>query len=119
MSVVTPWLCHVTDLQVRRDDSMPLEVSVPAESVVVDKKAVDKLAEGLLAHYLPDLENSKRALQELTWVLPTCGEQPPWSYCLYCILCRPVYLWGNLQKWQGSGLDEELINMEQACLSSL
>ncbi|XP_037553084.1 biogenesis of lysosome-related organelles complex 1 subunit 6 [Nematolebias whitei] len=27
---------------------------------------VDKLTEGLLSHYLPDLKNSKRALQELT-----------------------------------------------------
>lgn len=63
---MTPCLCPVTDLQVRRDDLLPLELLVPAESVVVDKKAVDKLAEGLLAHYLPDLENSKRALQELT-----------------------------------------------------
>ncbi|KAF6732695.1 Biogenesis of lysosome-related organelles complex 1 subunit 6 [Oryzias melastigma] len=32
----------------------------------VDKKAVDKLTEGLLSHYLPDLQNSKRTLQELT-----------------------------------------------------
>ncbi|KAM8893587.1 biogenesis of lysosome-related organelles complex 1 subunit 6 isoform 2-T2 [Spinachia spinachia] len=37
-----------------------------AESVYVDKKAVDKLTEGLLSHYLPDLHNSKRVLQELT-----------------------------------------------------
>lgn len=44
----------------------PLESSSPVENVFVDNKAVDKLTEGLLSHYLPDLQNSKRALQELT-----------------------------------------------------
>lgn len=65
---MTPLLCtcHWTDLQLRQDDSLRLESSVPAENVFVDKKAVDRLTEGLLAHYLPDLQNSKRALQELT-----------------------------------------------------
>ncbi|KAI4830733.1 hypothetical protein KUCAC02_002349, partial [Chaenocephalus aceratus] len=43
-----------------------LESPAPVENVFVDKKAVDKLTEGLLSHYLPDLQNSKRALQELT-----------------------------------------------------
>ncbi|XP_068595175.1 biogenesis of lysosome-related organelles complex 1 subunit 6 [Brachionichthys hirsutus] len=47
------------DLQLTRQD-------VPAEDVLADRKAVDKLTEGLLSHYLPDLQNSKRALQELT-----------------------------------------------------
>ena len=30
------------------------------------KQAVEQLAEGLLSHYLPDLQRSKQALQELT-----------------------------------------------------
>lgn len=53
-------------LQLRQDNSAHLESTVPAEDVLVDNKAVDKLTAGLLAHYLPDLQNSKRALQELT-----------------------------------------------------
>lgn len=32
----------------------------------VDKEAVYKLTEGLLSHYLPDLQRSKQTLQELT-----------------------------------------------------
>ncbi|KAM8877152.1 biogenesis of lysosome-related organelles complex 1 subunit 6 isoform 2-T4 [Synchiropus picturatus] len=32
----------------------------------VDKEAVYKLTEGLLSHYLPDLQKSKETLQELT-----------------------------------------------------
>lgn len=52
------------DLQLAQQDS--LEGSAPVENVFVDKKAVVKLTEGLLSHYLPDLQNSKRALQELT-----------------------------------------------------
>ncbi|XP_068588245.1 biogenesis of lysosome-related organelles complex 1 subunit 6 [Cebidichthys violaceus] len=46
------------DLQLEPQDSL--------ETVFVDEEAVDKLTEGLLSHYLPDLQNSKRALQELT-----------------------------------------------------
>lgn len=42
------------------------ESSAHVENVSVDKEAVDKLTEGLLSHYLPDLQNSKRTLQELT-----------------------------------------------------
>ncbi|XP_005376783.1 PREDICTED: biogenesis of lysosome-related organelles complex 1 subunit 6 isoform X1 [Chinchilla lanigera] len=37
-----------------------------AEDVVVEGRAVEQLAEGLLSHYLPDLQRSKQALQELT-----------------------------------------------------
>ncbi|XP_062998428.1 biogenesis of lysosome-related organelles complex 1 subunit 6 isoform X1 [Elgaria multicarinata webbii] len=33
---------------------------------VVDKKAVEQLTEGLISHYLPDLQRSKLALKELT-----------------------------------------------------
>ncbi|XP_028293767.1 biogenesis of lysosome-related organelles complex 1 subunit 6 isoform X2 [Gouania willdenowi] len=49
-----------------QQESAPSQISVPVESVCVDGRAVDKLTEGLLSHYLPDLQNSKRALQELT-----------------------------------------------------
>lgn len=46
---------------------LPPPVLVAMEEVeIVNKKAVDKLTEGLLSHYLPDLQNSKLALQELT-----------------------------------------------------
>ncbi|KAF3832885.1 hypothetical protein F7725_026550 [Dissostichus mawsoni] len=48
------------------EDEGPPHIEAPVENVFVDKKAVDKLTEGLLSHYLPDLQNSKRALQELT-----------------------------------------------------
>lgn len=33
---------------------------------IVDKKAVEQLSEGLISHYLPDLQRSKLALKELT-----------------------------------------------------
>ncbi|XP_074863109.1 biogenesis of lysosome-related organelles complex 1 subunit 6 isoform X1 [Carettochelys insculpta] len=33
---------------------------------IIDKKAVEQLTEGLISHYLPDLQRSKLALQELT-----------------------------------------------------
>ncbi|MBN3296366.1 BL1S6 protein, partial [Amia calva] len=42
------------------------ESSVSEEPVFVDKVAVGKLTDGLISHYLPDLQNSKQALQELT-----------------------------------------------------
>ncbi|XP_066557528.1 biogenesis of lysosome-related organelles complex 1 subunit 6 [Amia ocellicauda] len=42
------------------------ESSVSEEPVFVDKAAVGKLTDGLISHYLPDLQNSKQALQELT-----------------------------------------------------
>lgn len=54
-----------------QQESLCLESSAPVENVFVDKKAVEKLTEGLLSHYLPDLQNSKRALQELTCVFPS------------------------------------------------
>ncbi|XP_030904553.2 biogenesis of lysosome-related organelles complex 1 subunit 6 isoform X2 [Melopsittacus undulatus] len=43
----------------------------PDEGVVedlplIDEKAVEQLTEGLLSHYLPDLQRSKSALQEFT-----------------------------------------------------
>ncbi|XP_061451615.1 biogenesis of lysosome-related organelles complex 1 subunit 6 isoform X1 [Rhineura floridana] len=33
---------------------------------VIDKKAVEQLTEGLISHYVPDLQRSKLALKELT-----------------------------------------------------
>jgi hypothetical protein len=43
--------------------------SVPIEEpIVVDRKAIEKLTEGLLSHYLPDLYSSKQALLELKLV---------------------------------------------------
>ncbi|XP_065808849.1 biogenesis of lysosome-related organelles complex 1 subunit 6 [Labrus bergylta] len=54
------------DQELAHQEPLPVEDSSPVENVFVDKKAVDKLTEGLLSHYLPDLQNSKRALQELT-----------------------------------------------------
>ncbi|KAL3993252.1 glutamate receptor ionotropic, NMDA 2B [Sarotherodon galilaeus] len=59
-------LPHSEDLQSVQQESLHLDGSAPVENVYVDKKAVDKLTEGFLTHYLPDLQNSKRALQELT-----------------------------------------------------
>ncbi|XP_072237029.1 biogenesis of lysosome-related organelles complex 1 subunit 6 isoform X2 [Leuresthes tenuis] len=59
-------LLHSEDLHSTPQQPTDVESSVPVENVYVDKKAVDKLTEGLLSHYLPDLQNSKRALQELT-----------------------------------------------------
>lgn len=54
------------DQEAAQQESQPPESLSPGENVFVDMKAVDKLKEGLLSHYLPDLQNSKRALQELT-----------------------------------------------------
>lgn len=45
------------------------EDAAAAEEVFVDKETVAKLSEGLLAHYLPDLQKSQGTLHELTWVL--------------------------------------------------
>lgn len=39
---------------------------------IVDKKAVEQLTEGLISHYLPDLQRSKLALKELTYVRKNC-----------------------------------------------
>ncbi|XP_004709467.1 biogenesis of lysosome-related organelles complex 1 subunit 6 isoform X2 [Echinops telfairi] len=36
------------------------------EGLAVEDRAVEQLADGLLSHYLPDLQRSKQALQELT-----------------------------------------------------
>ncbi|XP_029948967.1 biogenesis of lysosome-related organelles complex 1 subunit 6 [Salarias fasciatus] len=59
-------LPHSEDLRLAQEESLDPQSSAPGENVYVDRNAVDKLTEGLLSHYLPDLQNSKRALQELT-----------------------------------------------------
>ncbi|KAJ3592839.1 hypothetical protein NHX12_005177 [Muraenolepis orangiensis] len=51
------------DLKETSQDLPPVAME---EVVMINKKAVDKLTEGLLSHYLPDLQNSKLTLQELT-----------------------------------------------------
>ena len=50
------------------------------EDLMVDDKAVEQLAEGLLSHYLPDLQRSKQALQELT----TSLDCPGWRVISFC-----------------------------------
>lgn len=59
-------LPHSEDHQLTQQESLHVESSAPVQNASVYKKAVDKLTEGLLSHYLPDLQNSKRALLELT-----------------------------------------------------
>ncbi|XP_071376948.1 biogenesis of lysosome-related organelles complex 1 subunit 6 [Centroberyx affinis] len=60
-------LPHNKELRLTPQESLRPESSGPAEEVVlVDQEAVAKLTEGLLSHYLPDLQNSKQVLQELT-----------------------------------------------------
>lgn len=58
---------ELPDLQTSQQQQLSdLQSSTPLEDVCVNQKAVDTLTEGFLCHYLPDLQNSKRALQELT-----------------------------------------------------
>lgn len=57
---------HLAGLQLRQLDLQPQEDAAAAEDVFVDKETVAKLTEGLLAHYLPDLQKSQRTLHELT-----------------------------------------------------
>ena len=52
--------------QTAQDLPIPNEPVAMEEVLIIDKKAVEKLTEGLLSHYLPDLQNSKLSLQELT-----------------------------------------------------
>lgn len=54
------------DPQLPQQDLTHLQHSVSEDVLVVHKKAVERLTEGLLSHYLPDLQNLKGALQELT-----------------------------------------------------
>uniref|UniRef100_A0A8C9EMH8 Biogenesis of lysosome-related organelles complex 1 subunit 6 n=1 Tax=Pavo cristatus TaxID=9049 RepID=A0A8C9EMH8_PAVCR len=46
-------------------DASPDE-GVEADLPMIDERAVEQLTEGLISHYLPDLQRSKSALQELT-----------------------------------------------------
>lgn len=62
-------VCHLTDLQLRQQDVQHQEDTAAADDAFVDKETVAKLTEGLLSHYLPDLQKSKGTLHELTWVL--------------------------------------------------
>lgn len=43
-----------------------VDEGLPEDQFPLDLKAVEQLSEGLIAHYLPNLQNSKLALQELT-----------------------------------------------------
>uniref|UniRef100_A0A3B3ZFD9 Biogenesis of lysosome-related organelles complex 1 subunit 6 n=1 Tax=Periophthalmus magnuspinnatus TaxID=409849 RepID=A0A3B3ZFD9_9GOBI len=52
--------------QSEEQDPEPPPEPVLEDSICVDRGAVERLTEGLLSHYLPDLQNSKRVLQELT-----------------------------------------------------
>uniref|UniRef100_A0A1A8KN13 Biogenesis of lysosome-related organelles complex 1 subunit 6 n=2 Tax=Nothobranchius kuhntae TaxID=321403 RepID=A0A1A8KN13_NOTKU len=52
--------------QQQQHQPLDLQSSTPVENIYVNKKVTDKLTEGFLSNYLPDLQNSKRALQELT-----------------------------------------------------
>lgn len=59
-------MCHLTDLELGELDVQRQEDAGAAEDMFVDKETVDKLTEGLLAHYLPDLQKSQGTLHELT-----------------------------------------------------
>lgn len=43
-----------------------IDEGLPEDQFPLHVKSVEQLSEGLLAHYLPNLQNSKLALQELT-----------------------------------------------------
>uniref|UniRef100_A0AC11EG98 Biogenesis of lysosomal organelles complex 1 subunit 6 n=1 Tax=Ovis aries TaxID=9940 RepID=A0AC11EG98_SHEEP len=59
-----PEVLEAGDLTPGLSDTSPDEGLI--EDLAVEDKAVEQLAEGLLSHYLPDLQRSKQALQELT-----------------------------------------------------
>nr|XP_057945123.1 biogenesis of lysosome-related organelles complex 1 subunit 6 [Doryrhamphus excisus] len=59
-------LPHIDDEQLSAPEQSRVESCTSLENVCVDKNAVCKLTEGLLSHYLPSLQNSKRTLQEVT-----------------------------------------------------
>ncbi|XP_009884475.1 PREDICTED: biogenesis of lysosome-related organelles complex 1 subunit 6 [Charadrius vociferus] len=59
-------LLHSTSLfGIGPSDASPDE-GVVEDLPLIDEKAVEQLTEGLISHYLPDLQRSKSALQELT-----------------------------------------------------
>uniref|UniRef100_A0AAR2M0C7 Biogenesis of lysosome-related organelles complex 1 subunit 6 n=1 Tax=Pygocentrus nattereri TaxID=42514 RepID=A0AAR2M0C7_PYGNA len=51
----------------RREPQAESHAGGVEDLVVVNEEAVEKLTEGLISHYLPQLQTSKRALQELTY----------------------------------------------------
>ncbi|KAJ1180448.1 hypothetical protein NDU88_005669 [Pleurodeles waltl] len=55
---------HVNNSEVSSEASP--DEGVLEDLTAIDKKAVEQLTEGLISHYLPDLQRSKLALQELT-----------------------------------------------------
>nr|XP_009938596.1 PREDICTED: biogenesis of lysosome-related organelles complex 1 subunit 6 [Opisthocomus hoazin] len=60
--------CCLTDPAVPQQgpsDASPDE-GVVEDLPLIDEKAMEQLTEGLISHYLPDLQRSKSALQELT-----------------------------------------------------
>lgn len=51
----------------REEVDMVTEESIPLEDIsFINDQTIEKLTHGLIAHYLPDLQDSKQALQELT-----------------------------------------------------
>ncbi|XP_063044451.1 biogenesis of lysosome-related organelles complex 1 subunit 6 [Engraulis encrasicolus] len=50
-----------------QEEDMVTEEPTPLEDIVlINDQTIEKLTHGLMAHYLPDLQDSKQALQELT-----------------------------------------------------
>lgn len=55
---------------------MVIRESTPPEDIAfISDQTVEKLTHGLIAHYLPDLQDSKQALQELTYVIVVSYKQ--------------------------------------------
>ncbi|XP_075064057.1 biogenesis of lysosome-related organelles complex 1 subunit 6 isoform X2 [Mixophyes fleayi] len=56
-----------------------IDEGLPENLLSLDSVAVEQLSEGLISHYLPNLQNSKLALQELTQnqvvLLDTLGQE--------------------------------------------
>nr|AAI29407.1 Zgc:158718 [Danio rerio]AAI64576.1 Zgc:158718 protein [Danio rerio] len=50
----------------QEEEEQDTECSVTEDIVCVDEQTVQRLTDGFLSHYLPELDTSKRALQELT-----------------------------------------------------
>ncbi|NP_001074166.2 biogenesis of lysosome-related organelles complex 1 subunit 6 [Danio rerio] len=50
----------------QEEEQQDTECSVTEDIVCVDEQTVQRLTDGFLSHYLPELDTSKQALQELT-----------------------------------------------------
>lgn len=61
-------VCHLMKMMMDRqeEEEQDTECSVTEDIVCVDEQTVQRLTDGFLSHYLPELDTSKRALQELT-----------------------------------------------------